>query len=115
MNKKDRLEKLIDSAEDGHMAWELEKQREQASTGHDKLRSMLNKEKVERQYSEQQDLTDWACQNLDDVDNIQAAAMYATLRLTRSIAYKHDLARRQEIESVIDEMYDKMNKIEPND
>ena len=29
MNKKDRLKKLLESAEDGHLAWELEKQKEQ--------------------------------------------------------------------------------------
>ena len=117
MDKKDRLKKLIDSADEGHIADQLREKiindkNKFAAQAHAKLKEEMENYEANGMYEEYQDLNDWAHKHLENIEVHQVSAMYAMLRLTRSIRYKHHKQAEKEIYDIIDLLNERIENIE---
>tara|TARA_X000001382_G_scaffold33870_1_gene22316 strand:- start:1352 stop:1741 length:390 start_codon:yes stop_codon:yes gene_type:complete len=119
MDKKDRLRKLIDSAEQGNIADQLREKiindkQEQNTEMWKTITSSIKKAEVDEMYKENKDLEKWVLDNFDDTTITQVSAMYTMLRLTRSIRYKHHKQAEKEIDDIIELLEERIKNIEPD-
>lgn len=119
MDKKDRLKKLIDSAEQGNIASQLQDKiandkQEENSEMWKKLKKGMQKYEFDELQKESEDLTKWVCSNFEDTTPRQVAAMFAMLRLSRSIRYKHHKEAEQELDDIIQLLEQRIDNIEGN-
>lgn len=119
MDKKDRLKKLIDSAEQGNIASQLQDKiandkQEENSEMWKKLKKGMQKYEFDELQQESEDLTKWVCSNFEDTTPRQVAAMFAMLRLSRSIRYKHHKEAEKELDDIIQLLEQRIDNIEGN-
>jgi hypothetical protein len=119
MDKKDRLKKLIDSAEQGNIASQLQDKiandkQEENSEIWKKLKKGMQKYEFDELQQESEDLTKWVCSHFEDTTPRQVAAMFAMLRLTRSIRYKHHKEAEKELDDIIQLLEQRIDNIEGN-
>jgi len=117
MDKKDRLKKLIDSAEQGNIASQLQDKiandkQEQNTEMWKKLTNSIKKAEFDEMYKENEDLQKWVLDNFEDTERYQVSAMYAMLRLTRSIRYKHHKQAEKEIDDIVQLLEERIDNIE---